>query len=103
MAVVGGHPALVRIALYHLCRKQVTLEQLLRSASTNMGVYRDHLQRLLIILQENPELADALAAVVMAEHKVYLEPVLAANCIANTSGCSYWHLRGVSILTLGFE
>jgi len=77
MAMVGGHPALVRIAFHHLCRQEVTLSQLLQQASTEAGIYRAHLRRHLTALQENPELAAALEAVITAQHSISLEPVLA--------------------------
>ena len=76
MAMVGGHPALVRIALYHLCRQEVTLSQLLQQASTEAGIYSAYLRRHLTTLQENPELATALEAVITAQQSIFLEPVL---------------------------
>ncbi|MDJ0534518.1 MAG: AAA-like domain-containing protein [Xenococcaceae cyanobacterium MO_207.B15] len=45
MSVVGGHPALVNLALYHLSRKEITLLQLLETAPTASGIYSHHLQR----------------------------------------------------------
>jgi hypothetical protein len=39
MAVVGGHPYLVNVALYHLCRGEMTLEELLQAAPTPAGIY----------------------------------------------------------------
>jgi hypothetical protein len=37
MAMVGGHPYLVRVALYQIARGRMTLEQLLKVAPTEEG------------------------------------------------------------------
>ncbi|MBN3884483.1 MAG: AAA-like domain-containing protein [Nostoc sp. JL34] len=65
VSLVGGHPYLVRKALYHLRRRDVTLEQLLSEASTEAGIYIDHLRRHLLNLQRYPELTEALRQVVI--------------------------------------
>ncbi|MEM8544842.1 MAG: AAA-like domain-containing protein, partial [Cyanobacteria bacterium P01_H01_bin.119] len=45
MAMVGGHPYLVRVALYQVARQETTLDQLLSVAPTEAGPYGDHLRR----------------------------------------------------------
>jgi AAA-like domain/TIR domain/CHAT domain len=65
VSLVGGHPYLVRKALYHLRRRDVTLEQMLSEASTEAGIYIDHLRRHLLNLQRYPELTEALRQVVI--------------------------------------
>jgi len=45
MAMVGGHPYLVRVALYHIAREEITLQRLLQSAPTEAGFYGEHLRR----------------------------------------------------------
>ena len=77
MDVVGGHPALVHLALYHLSRAEVTLAQLLQSASTPTGIYYHHLQRHWATLQAQSELASALYTVMGASEPVQLEPIFA--------------------------
>ncbi len=77
MAMVGGHPSLVRIALYHLCCTDVTLSQLLLAASTESGIYGSHLRRQLTTLQKNPELLNAFEAALGCDRSIYLEPILA--------------------------
>ncbi|MEH1870568.1 AAA-like domain-containing protein [Nostoc sp.] len=77
MDIVGGHPALVNIALYYLNRGEVTLPQLLETASTCTGVYFHHLQRHWITLQEQTELAIALATVINSTEPIPLEPIIA--------------------------
>ncbi len=57
MAMVGGHPFLVRLALYHLtAHPEDTLENLLNSAATDTGIYAEHLQRLARTLKQDPQL-----------------------------------------------
>lgn len=72
MDMVGGHPALVHKALYHLSRREVTLAHLLETAPTAAGIYNHHLQRHWVILQEQPELASALNNSISAADPVYL-------------------------------
>ncbi|HBB34630.1 MAG TPA: molecular chaperone Tir [Cyanobacteria bacterium UBA8803] len=73
MAMVGGHPYLVRLGLYHIARKEITLAQLLTAAPTDAGLYGDHLRRHLWILSQHPELAAAMKKVVGAAGAVQLE------------------------------
>lgn len=74
--MVGGHPALVHLALYHLSRGEV-MAQLLQNATICTGIYSHHLQRHLATLQAQPELAIALHKVMSATNPVPLEPILA--------------------------
>jgi transcriptional regulator with XRE-family HTH domain len=77
MNLVGGHPALVSIALYHLSRQDLTLEQLLETAPTATGIYHNHLQRHWATLEAQPELAQALDRVINATLPIALDPILA--------------------------
>ena len=77
MEMVGGHPALVHLAIYHLSRGDVTLAQLLQSSPTSTGIYSSHLQRHQVTLQEQQELAIAFGTVLSATEPVPLEPILA--------------------------
>lgn len=67
MAMVGGHPYLVRVALYQLARRRMTLPQLLKVAPTEEGLYSDHLRRHLLNLEENQDLLSAIKAIVLAD------------------------------------
>ena len=77
MAMVGGHPALVHIALYHLSHEVMTLAGLMKTAPTSTGIYSHHLQRHWVTLQQQPELALALHTVMSSTFPVQLEPILA--------------------------
>jgi AAA-like domain len=77
MTMLGGHPYLIRLALYYLSSERVSLSRLLQEAPTQAGLYSDHLQSYLVILQQSPELADALRTVVTSETPVRLETIAA--------------------------
>ncbi|MBO3459801.1 AAA-like domain-containing protein [Aetokthonos hydrillicola Thurmond2011] len=77
MDMVGGHPGLVHLAIYHLSLGDLTLDQLLESAPTSSGIYYNHLQRHCATLQEQPELAIALHKVMNSTDPVPLEPIVA--------------------------
>ncbi|MCP2731920.1 AAA-like domain-containing protein [Limnofasciculus baicalensis] len=64
MELVGGHPYLIRLAMYRIARHGVTLEELLKSAPTEAGIYTDHLRRHLWNLEKYPELIVAMREVV---------------------------------------
>jgi AAA-like domain len=76
IAMVGGHPYLIRLALYHLAHQDITLQQLLQSAPTHAGVYSDHLRRCLNNVKQQTELASALKQIVSAETSVQLQPLI---------------------------
>ena len=67
IALVGGHPYLVRVALYQIARGRMTLEKLKQVAPTEEGLYSDHLRRHLLNLEEDTELLAALKRVVAAD------------------------------------
>ena len=77
MAMVGGHPYLVRVALYHIAREETTLPRLLQSAPTEAGLYGDHLRRHLWNLEQRSEMAAAVKRVVETSKPVRLESVQA--------------------------
>lgn len=72
MGMLGGHPYLVRLALYHIARSEITLEKLLETAPTDAGLYSDHLRRHLWNLERHPDLAAAIKKVVDANASVQL-------------------------------
>jgi transcriptional regulator with XRE-family HTH domain len=74
MAIVGGHPYLVQLALEHIGRQNFTLEKLLQDAPTEAGIYRDHLRRHLANLKQHPELEVAFSKLVNSPTPLRLEP-----------------------------
>ena len=77
MAMVGGHPYLVRVALYQVAREETTLDALLTNAPTESGPYGDHLRRHLWNLEQRDDMAEAAKRLVAAGSPVRLEPVQA--------------------------
>ncbi|WP_346291513.1 AAA-like domain-containing protein [Sphaerothrix gracilis] len=77
MKMVGGHPFLVRVALYQVARKERTLDELLAIAPTEEGPYGDHLRRHWWNLEQRQEMAEAAKRVVAAAGPVRLEPIQA--------------------------
>lgn len=76
MAVVGGHPALIHTALYHLNQTGCTLSQLLMEAHTPTGIYHHHLQRHWSLLKQQPDLLGALQTLLCTDEVTYLESSL---------------------------
>lgn len=64
MSMVGGHPFLVRLALYYISRQDMTLTQLLQTAPTTTGVYGNYLRRIESILLQYPELEVGMKQVI---------------------------------------
>lgn len=74
--LIGGHPYLVRLALYSLRQQKITLEQLLEEAPTPAGIYGEHLRQQLSLLQKDSTLAIALKRV-LSDESIHLESVTA--------------------------
>lgn len=76
MKMIGGHPYLVRSALYAVSRGNLSYNQLLKEASTEAGIYSHHLRGYLTILQKNNReplrLQEAFKKVVMSDAPVEL-------------------------------
>lgn len=77
MKMVGGHPYLVRVALYQVAREETTLDKLLTVAPTEAGPYGDHLRRHWWNLEQRVEMAEAAKRVVASAGPVRLEPIQA--------------------------
>jgi hypothetical protein len=75
--LVGGHPALIQIALYYLSRQEITLAQLLQTASTPDSIYHCHLRRQWLTIQQEPELAECLNLLLQINRPVHLKPIIA--------------------------
>jgi transcriptional regulator with XRE-family HTH domain len=73
MEMVGGHPYLLEQAFSRLKSTSTTLKDLLQTATSDAGIYRNHLRHLWCMLEKRPELMKALAEVVLAKHPVQLK------------------------------
>lgn len=77
MSLVGGHPYLINIALYYLSQEIVSLERLLIDAAKPTGIYSQHLQSYLILLQQEPQLMSAMERVVNSSEAIELNILIA--------------------------
>ncbi|MEO0378437.1 MAG: AAA-like domain-containing protein, partial [Cyanobacteria bacterium P01_A01_bin.17] len=67
MSLLGGHPYLVRLAFYYLANGSIGWDDLLRTASTDEGIFKHHLQRHLRQLQQYAQLNNAFQTV-LSQH-----------------------------------
>jgi AAA-like domain/CHAT domain len=72
MDMVGGHPYLVQLALDPIAHQDIGLDELLRMAPTDEGMYRDYLNERLQSLEKNSLLVEAMKQVVNADSAVRL-------------------------------
>ncbi len=77
MEMVGGHPYLINLALYYLCREEIALPNLLQKAPTQTGIYSNHLRGHLLTLREQPELSIALNKIVTTDNSVEIDAIVA--------------------------
>ncbi|HEY9849029.1 MAG TPA: AAA-like domain-containing protein [Leptolyngbyaceae cyanobacterium] len=90
MAMVGGHPHLVRLALYKVARDNISLESILKDAPTETGIYGEHLRSHLWYVERNPEFAEAFKEVVETDNPVQIKTAIAYKL--NSMGLV--HLQG---------
>lgn len=78
MEMVGGHPYLVRLALYHLALdgEAQSLELLLQQAPTEAGIYNSHLRQYVSILQEDLQLKSVFCELIGAESPMKFDPLV---------------------------
>lgn len=61
---VGGFPYLVRVALDHSIRYQLSLQELIENATSDTGIYASHLHEQLWLLEQDPDLVTAYQQVI---------------------------------------
>ncbi len=76
MAMIGGHPHLTRTALYKIANQEIELEELLKDAPTDMGIYADRLRLHWWHLQQHPELMRTLGLVLSSKSAVELDSIV---------------------------
>jgi hypothetical protein len=77
LAMVGGNPYRLSLAFYYLHRRELTLEELLRSAPTAAGIYGSHLQDLWKTLQQEPGLKAAWFQAIKTGDRTDVDPIAA--------------------------
>jgi serine/threonine-protein kinase len=80
MTVVGGHPYLLRQAMYKVCVHELSAEKLLSSAASEDGPYSDHLLHHLFQINRSPEyrlksagLVKQIGTSVLPRYGIYLD------------------------------
>jgi transcriptional regulator with XRE-family HTH domain len=79
MQMVGGHPFLIRRAMYDIARQETTLLQVLQTAATETGIYGEHLRRQADLLAQQLDLAAAMREIATAQNPVPLKPISRAK------------------------
>jgi hypothetical protein len=77
MAMVNGHPYLLRTALYQIAKKQLTLAEFLKVAPTEEGLFGDFLYSYLLLLENDKALKIAMEQAIKSEQPVKVEPTQA--------------------------
>jgi hypothetical protein len=73
MNLVGGHPYLVRLALYQIASGHITLTDFLAQVVTESGIYSPLLRRYLSTLRADPPLSTAYQKVVHSSEPIALD------------------------------
>jgi len=73
MTLVCGDPYLVQLGLYSMWKEQIYLEQFFQQNKEGIGIYANHLQRLLWSLEKDPLLSSAYSQVLQTSNPVELE------------------------------
>jgi len=69
----GGHPYLVRVALYHIAFHRFPLSQWISLATTEIEPFSNHLRKHLLVLEQQPELIMALKSLLMTLNPMRLK------------------------------
>jgi hypothetical protein len=75
MNMLGGHPYLIRVALYHIAIANISLDKFLQIAPTEEGCYSKHLLRQLWNLEQQPLLKEAMKKAILSDKPVRLDSV----------------------------
>jgi hypothetical protein len=63
IALLGGHPFLVRRALHEMVSQQLSFDVLERQADRDEGIFGDHLRRMLVLLARDPALTEVVRGI----------------------------------------
>ncbi|OIP72804.1 MAG: serine/threonine protein kinase [Oscillatoriales cyanobacterium CG2_30_40_61] len=74
---IGGFPYLVRLALDHSVRHNCSIQELLEKATSDTGIYADHLHEQLWLLQQDPDLVSAYQQIISTNQPMKIEQVKA--------------------------
>jgi serine/threonine-protein kinase len=88
MSLVGGHPHLIRIALYHVA-KGMSLSDVLATAATDQGLFADHLKHFLWQVQSQPEIHEAAGRLMASAQPIHLSTEMGFKLVS--LGLVQWH------------
>ena len=97
MAMVGGHPYLIKKAIEEISRQGMTLENLLKSVSTASGCYRTHLERHLRYLQSNTTLLDIFKEIVLSDNPIQINTNIALDDAVKLYDCGLVELSNNNV------
>lgn len=89
MALVGGHPYLLEQAFIHFqTHPDQNLQEFLKSAVTESGIYKSHLREYWAVLQQEPTFRDAINKMIETGKPVKVDPIMA------------YQLQGIGLIRL---
>jgi hypothetical protein len=74
--LVGGHPYLTRLWMYHVSQHPGHWQQIAQAATTDAGIYANHLRKLWEELHQDPKLVKAMQEVITPQDPTRLNPCL---------------------------
>ncbi|MCJ8280430.1 MAG: AAA-like domain-containing protein, partial [Rivularia sp. ALOHA_DT_140] len=75
--IIDGHPYFLRTALYQIAKGDLTLEQFLKIAPTDEGLFGDFLYHYLLVLEDDKFLKTAMKKVIESDAPVKIDSVQA--------------------------
>ena len=72
-SLIGGHPYLVRQALYEIGRGRLSFNEFLETSVNQSGIYSDHLRRQLTNLRSDRELTASFKNVIQSGKPIRIE------------------------------
>jgi AAA-like domain len=76
MELVGGHPFLIRLALYEIAQRRVLLQTILITADREDGLYRQHLQQCFQYLEGKSGLKEIMRQIVHSDRPLFISSTL---------------------------
>ena len=73
--LLGGHPYLTQLSLFHLSQQETKLDDFLKNATSPASVFESHLRQQLGYLEENPTLKTVMRQVISAAQGAELHPI----------------------------
>lgn len=75
--LLGGHPYLTQLALFHLSHQRITLDELIQTVAMPNSIFSSHFNQQFGYLEAHPDLKEAMRQVVLSPTGVELYPTIA--------------------------